>query len=92
MVSGHPANAWTARAESLGAIAKELNDAGIPTLRGMVNGPQSRCSVCWAAVNRRWTAKEERRLFKLRADGKSIADIAKRLKRTEAAVSVRLPA
>ena len=30
-----------------GAIAKELNDAGIPTLRGMVNGPQSRCSVCW---------------------------------------------
>ena len=47
MVSGHPANAWTARAESLGAIAKELNDAGIPTLRGMVNGPQSRCSVCW---------------------------------------------
>ena len=41
-------------------------------------------------MNRRWSAKEERRLFKLRADGKSIADIAKRLKRTEAAVSVRI--
>lgn len=48
-------------------------------------------AVCaGAAVNRRWTAKEERRLFELRATGKSIADIAKRLKRTEAAVSDRI--
>ena len=43
-------------------------------------------SSCKPALER----KEERRLFKLRADGKSIADIAKQLKRTEAAVSVRI--
>jgi DNA-binding CsgD family transcriptional regulator len=40
--------------------------------------------------HRKWTAREERRLFKLRAAGKSTVEIAKRLRRTESAVSNRI--